>query len=443
MGKVLLLTAGALLLAAVSEVLSVVVPGLGNVAYAAQDAPSQRPEKTRRVPTMTERSYKKLSEAQLELDAKNYNGALAILNEMLTMKGLNGNEYGQVYNMLAYVYFSKEDYEKTIYNYEQVLAQGEDIPEGLEVGTLYSLAQLYFVTDKYQKALDYMRRWLLKANNPGPDPHVFMGQVYYQMKDYTNAIVEIEKGISIAQERGTAVKENWWQLLRYLYFEKENWPKVIQILEILVQDFPKREYWLQLAGMYGQQDMEKKQLYAMEAASVGNFLTRNSDITSYAGLLMQAELPYRAGKALAKGLADKEVENDAKNLQSLGQAWQVAQEVDKAIAAFQLAAQKSDVGEIYARLSQLYLEKDDFKKCIEAADGALRKGGLRKSQTTYLVRGMCLFNDNRLTDARKAFAEGGRISRTAKDKSSERNCTQWINYIDKEKIRRDQLDAAI
>jgi tetratricopeptide (TPR) repeat protein len=417
-------------------------PGL-TLAAAAEDAPSQKPQKTRRVPTMSERTYKKLSEVQLAMDAKDYQGALKILNDMINDKGLNGNERGQVHNMFAYAYFSLENYDKAIYHYEQVVAQGEDIPEGLEVGTLYSLAQLYFVTDKYQKSLDYMRLWLTKANNPGPEPHIFMGQVYYQMKDWNNAIKQIELGIDIARTRNTAIKENWWQLLRYLYFEKEDWGKVLEILEILVRDFPKREYWIQLAGVYGQEGQEKKQLYAMEAASVGKFLTTESDITSYAGLLMQDEVPSRAAKYLAKGIKDGVVKDTSKNLQILGQAYQVAQDVDKAIPVFQKAAAKADDGEIYARLAQLYLEKDDHKQCVEAADNALRKGGIKKRQTTYVVRGMCLFNASKLQGARDSFSEGARIARDARDSSNERICRQWITYIDREQVRREQIEKSI
>jgi len=422
--------------------LDVVAPGLAGAAWAAE-AQSERPQKTRRVPTLSERTFKKLAEAQAAVDGKDYKGALNILNDMLNDKGLNGNELGQIHNMFAYAYFSLEDYKKAIYHYEQIVAQGDEVPEGLEVGTLYSLAQLYFVTEQYQKSLDYMRLWLAKATNPGADPHIFMGQVYYQMKDYPNAIKQIEEGIGIARTRGVAIKENWWQLLRYLYFEQENWPKVIEILEILVRDFPKRDYWLQLAGTYGQEGQEKKQVYAMEAAHAGKFLTKESDIVSFSGLLMQEEVPYRAAKYLAQGIKDGIVSESAKNLQMLGQAWQVAQEVDEAIPVFKKAGQKSDDGEIFARLSQLYLEKDDYKACVEAADGAIRKGGLKKPQTTQVVRGMCLFNDDKLTAAREAFSEASRLSRNARDTGNERIALQWITYIDREKLRREQLAAAI
>jgi tetratricopeptide (TPR) repeat protein len=417
--------------------------GFQRAVAADEKKPSQRPKKTRRIPTMSERTFKRLAEVQEAIDLKDLLLAHKLLRDMEGRKGMNGNELGQIYNMQAYVYFSQEDYEGAIRSYEKVVAQGDQVPEGLEVGTIYSLAQLYFVTEHYQKALDSMQLWLSKADNPGPDPHIFMGQVYYQMKDYRNAIPQIQKGISIAQERGTLVRENWWQLLRYLYYEQENNPKVIEILEILVEDFPKREYWVQLAGMYGEEGFEKKQIYAMETAHAGGFLTKQNDLLSFSGLLMQDEVPYRSAKYLSRGMEDEIVKENSKNLQMLGQAWQLAQEVDKAIPVFQLAAKKSDDGEIYARLAQLYLEKDQYKNCVKAADSALRKGGLKKSYATHIVRGMCLFNNDRLTSARVAFVEAGRLARLKKDASNQRITRQWVRYIDGEKKRRAALAASI
>jgi tetratricopeptide (TPR) repeat protein len=413
-------------------------------AVAAQEKkPSQRPKKTRRIPTMSERTFKKLAEVQEAIDLEDYVLAHKLLRDMEGRKGMNGNELGQIYNMQAYVYFSQEDYDGAIRSYERVVAQGDKVPEGLEVGTIYSLAQLYFVTERYQKALDSMELWLSKAENPGPDPHIFMGQVYYQMKNYRSAIPQIQKGISIAQQRGTAVKENWWQLLRYLYYEQENNPKVIEILEILIVDFPKREYWVQLAGMYGEEGYEKRQVHAMETAHAGGFLTKQNDLLSFSGLLMQEEVPYRSAKWLSKAMDDEIVEPTSKNLQMLGQGWQLAQEVDKAIPVFQQAATKSDDGEIFARLAQLYLEKDEYSNCVKSADDALRKGGLKKTQTTHIVRGMCLFNNDRLTAARAAFVKAGRVARQKKDSANQRITRQWVTYIDREKRRREVLAASI
>ena len=58
-----------------------------------------------------------------------------------------------------------EDYESAIKEYKIVVAQGEKIPEGLEVTTLYTLAQLSFVNENYQDAIDYMETWLSKDDH--------------------------------------------------------------------------------------------------------------------------------------------------------------------------------------------------------------------------------------------------------------------------------------
>ncbi|MFP6816534.1 MAG: hypothetical protein VB949_12825 [Pseudomonadales bacterium] len=415
----------------------------GGTAFAAE---SERPrQKTRRVPSMSESTFKKLAEAQELIDLKDYQGSVTLLNDMLTSRRrkLNGNEVGQVHNMLGFVYFSMENYERAIDMYRIVASQGEDVPEGLEVTTLYTLAQLSFVIERYRDALNYMETWISKADNPGPQPHIFMGQVYYQMEDYLSAIDQIEQGINVAQERGTTVKENWWALLNYLYFERENWPKVLETLEILVRDFPKRVYWIRLAGIHGQEGNEREQIGSMEAAHVAGFLTYERDLLNLAGLLMQAEVPFRAAVVLDAGFEQGLIEKNATNLRSLGQAWQLAQETKKAIPAFEEAGKLSDDGRIYERLAQLYLDNDEFPKCVTAAGRAIDKGGLRKVQTTYVVRGMCEYNRDRLTSARKSFVSCRNESRRVDDDSNRRICQQWITFIDRESIRRRRLRDAI
>jgi len=224
-----------------------------SVGTAAAFAAEEEERKTRRVPTMTEATYKKLAEVQEFIDAKDTISALGVLDDMMKRsRSYNGNEIGQIYHMYAFVHYLREDVPNAIKAYETVLAQGDEIPEGLELSTLDNLSKFYFMEENFRKSLEYTELWFEKATNPGPDAYIFLGQIHYQLRDFPSSIAEIERGIDVAKARGMAIRENWWGLLRYLYFELENWDKVLEILEILVRDFPKRDYWLQLAGIYGQ-----------------------------------------------------------------------------------------------------------------------------------------------------------------------------------------------
>ena len=410
---------------------------------AADGRSAEKKKKTRRVPTISESIFKKLGEAQELMDAKEYGLAEQFLKDMLNRsKKYNGNELGNIHNMLGYIAFLKEDFKAAIYAYEQVLAQGEDVTEGLEVTTLYTIAQLSFVVENYQDALDYMELWISKADNPGPEPRIFMGQVYYQMKDYPNALIQIQNGIRIAQERGTKVKENWWALVAFLFYEKEDFQGYTDTMKILVRDFPKRDYWIRLAGIYGQEGQERLQLNTLQAAYAGDYFETETDFTNLAGLLMQREAPYKAAKVLRDGLDREIVKRSDRNLQSYGQAWQLAQEVDEAIPVFEEAAKLSDDGKIYERLAYLYMEDDQYKQCVTSARGALDKGGLRKLQTMYIVKGMCEYNQNQLKTARKSFVSCRSESRKDKDNNNVRICAQWITFIDRESTRQAQLAAA-
>ena len=410
--------------------------------YAAEEK-SEKKQKTRRVPSLSESVYKKLGEGQEAIDAKDYNLAQEIIQGALDRsRRYNENEIANLHNMLGYIYYLKDDYDGAIREYKIVVNQGEKIPEGLEVTTLYTLAQLSYVQENYDDALYYMEVWITKATNPSSAPRFFLATVYYQMKDYDKAVEQMELGVQIAQERNTTITEQNWSLLTFLYFEKEDWTNVIRVLKILVEEFPKREHWVRLAGVYGQEGFEKEQLYTLEAAYTADFLEKQTDFTNLAGLLMQEEVPYRAAKVLEDGLNRKAVERDAKNLQSLGQAWQLAKEVDKAIPIFEEAAGLADDGKIYERLSYLYLESDQYDKCVDSATGALDKGGLRKDQSVYIVKGMCLFNQNKLTPARTAFVSCRRVARQDKDTANQRICGQWITFIDRESKRQAQLAAA-
>ena len=416
--------------------------------------PTEDMEK-RRVPNMSETTYRKFGQAQELIDPcpddpdncevpRDPDGAITILLEMLErQRRYNGNELGQIHQMLAVIYYNdKDNLDKTFEHYEQLLAQVPEITEGLEQSTIKTLAQLHLQAENFDTSLEYMKRWFSLAYNPGPGEYILVGQIHFQRKDFPAAAQALEAAITLAQDRELTVRENWWAMLNYAHFEMENYDRVIEILEILVRDFPKRQYWIQLAGVYGQEGQEREQLMAFEAAHVAGFLDKESDVMTFGGLLMQNEVPWRGAKYMQAGLDGELVERTPRNLQQIGQAYQLAQEVDSAIGIFEEAGSKSDDGEIYDRLSSLYLEKDEFSKCRTAAERAMEKGGIKKLYNVEIVLGMCQFNLDELRDARSTFVKARRNARDAEESSAERITQQWIRYIDNESRRRAELEAA-
>lgn len=390
---------------------------------------------TRRTPALRNKVYEKLAEAQEAAEAKDYNTAAKVLDSMIATggkKALNSYELANVYNLYAFIYYSREDYAGALKAYEQVVAQ-PDIPIAMEVNTKFTIAQLYFVQEEWQKGINALLEWFKVTETPNANAYVLLSQGYYQVKDYDKALFNVEKAISMYEAKDKIPKEQWYNLARFLYFEKDDTNKTVDILEILLKYYPKKQYWVQLSHMYGEQKKESEQLSAMDTAYVQGMLDKGTEQVTMAYLYLNGDLPYKAAKVMDKGLKNKSIDDKSRNWEIAGSAWRQAQEIKKAIPAMEAAAAKSDQGELYTRLGNVYLDGDQFKKAITALNKGLSRGGVKRPDTARLVLGMAYFNDKQYNKARDAFKAAGRDERSAKYAS------QWISYMDSELQRQKSL----
>jgi tetratricopeptide (TPR) repeat protein len=409
--------------------------GLRPVSAAfAQDKPKDTRE-TRRTPALRNNVYEKLSEAQAAAEAKNYNEAARILDGMLGSGGrnaLNSYELANVYNLYAFIYYSREDYNAALRAYENVVSQ-PNIPIAMEVNTRYTIAQLYFVQEKWQQGIDAMLKWFAMTDTPNANAYVLLAQGYYQTKEYDKALRNVEKAISMYNESGKLPKEQWYNLARFLYFEKNDIKNTVRMLELLLTHYPKKEYWVQASHMYGEQKKEARQLAAMDTAYVQGMLDKGTEQVNMAYLYLAGDVPYQAAKVMDKGLKNGSIPETSKNYEIAASAWRQAQEVDKAIPAMEQAAAKSSDGELYARLGNIYLDGDQYKRAISAINKGLARGGVKRPDTARLVLGMAYFNDKQYDKAREAFLAAGRDERSAQ------YAEQWLKYLDSEVERQAKL----
>ena len=386
---------------------------------------------TRKTVAMREKVYAKLSKAQEATEAQDWKAAFDNLADVERMKDLSPNEKAQLFTAYGYTYFAQEKYAESAASYEKVLEQ-EELPEAMRLSTIYTLGQLHFHLEHYQQAADYLQDWLKLASNPGPEPYILLGQAYYQLGKLEQAAGPVQQAIDIARERGARVQENWYALLRVIYFETKNYPRLLEVLEILVRDYPAKEYWLHLSSAYGEMGDTGRQLAAYDMAYQQGFLKRGNEIVLLAQLLLQAEVPYRAGTLLQQGLDDGTIEGTAANWRLLSQAWIMAQEHQKAIASLKKAAELSDDGELHARIAQSYANLGAWQESADAAQAALDRG-VAKPGELHLMRGMAFFELGRYDEAKKAFGKA------QNSEESRGVAVRWLAFVEREQDRLRQL----
>lgn len=408
----------------------------GVIGYAsAQESKKER--ETRKTPALRNNIYEKLAEAQVFAEAKQYVEAQEVLDDMLDATSkkskLNGYELANVYNTYAYLRYAVEDYEGALNYYQKVIDQRPDIPVALEVGTLYTVAQLYFLQEKWERGIDTLIQWMSLSETPSTNAYVLLANGYFQLKDYDRSLENIQIAIQREEAAGKLPKEQWYNLARFIHFDRSNYAEALDILEILIMYYPKKQYWVQASHLYGEEKDDARQLAILEASYEQNLLDRSQDIVLLSQLYLNAEVPFPAARVLEKGFADEVVETESKNYELAGVAWRQAQEVAKSLPMLEAAASKSEKGELYARLGNVYLDVDKNKDAVDALLKGLDKGGVKRPDQARLALGMAYFNLGDFSAARRAFREA------RKDERAKSYADQWLKYISSEERRLEEL----
>ncbi|NOX70068.1 MAG: hypothetical protein GXP15_12825 [Gammaproteobacteria bacterium] len=392
-------------------------------------------QQTKKAQAVSKAVYDKITKAQEHVDAKEYNPALKILNNLINGGKLSEYERQNVLNYLGFVYYNMDNISAALKAYDQMIRIPSIEPQILK-GTIYTMAQLNTMEEDYDEGIRLLERYFELETNPAPDPYILYAQNLYQVNKFAEMIKPIETAMEVATKRNKEVKEDWYTLLNFAYFQQENFEKVRDIQKILLVKWPKKGYWFSLAGAFTELGEDENLIYAYDAAHTQNLLEKEPELVTMAQLYMQAEVPYKAARLLDSEMETGRVGKTAKNYRLLSQAWTLAQEDESAIPALQEAARLSDEGELDLRLGNAYLNLGKYSECVSAVRTGIRKGGIKSDDNAQISLGMCLYNLQKYQESIKAFNEAGKTKRSA------RIARQWINVINSDLERNRQIRLA-
>ena len=207
--------------------------------------------------------YDRLQEAQDIVDAKDYQGALQQLKVLYDSDRLTEYEQASVLKYIGFVYYNMEDTAGAIRTYERMLAI-PSLEETTVVQTTYTLAQLYTTDGQFEKALTTLDKWFQMEPNPAPEPFILKAQNLHQVSRYSEMIEPIKNAIRVAEVRGAEVKEDWYVLLNFAYFQQKDYAQVRDIQIVLLENWPKERYLKSLVSAYVELGQWEQALHAVD-----------------------------------------------------------------------------------------------------------------------------------------------------------------------------------
>ena len=423
-------------------------------------------KKARALQTKTAKKMAKVYEALEVVDDKgepapDMETVLEILNELRNdQANLKSYDRSVMWNSWGYVYFTEGKYTQAMQAYENVINE-EEVTLPIRNAAIFTLAQLNMVQENYKKGIELLLEWMDQVEEVTAQSWSLLGQAYFQVGNYNKSMSSLKTAISMSEEEGYKPKENWYVMLAACISElkQQIGPKnallqQLDIYEILVNLYPKKLYFIQLGGTYGQLGREKDYMITLKAAHAKDFLDKESEYLALAQLLLLNQNPYWAAQVLVSGqkkivtytetVVDKNtgketkvektgpvVRSNEKNLKLLADSWRMAQEIDKAIPVLEQAAKLSKDGKSYVLLGNLYLAEDRLNEAVDAIKKGLKKGKIDKLSQVHLTLGQAYFELQKFEDAKKEF----RIAARDKDKKVKTTANNWIKYTENEEVR--------
>ena len=378
---------------------------------------------------LDEVAWKKLNDIYEDVGEELYDVAY---EKLMKMYGRTYDDYQKavVAQGLAQVEWARSNFDAAL-GYFETAVELDALPDLTHFSLMYQIAQLYYMKERYDEALDKLALWMCKvpAEKITAESYILKASIYAQKKDWANVVKAAETAISMSDDP----KEGWYQLKLASHYELEQFPKAAQTLEFMIQLWPdKKDYWIQLSQIHYKLKKYDEALSVMALAYRRNMLEKQIDLVFLANLYSNSDVPFKAAAVLQKGIEDGFIEPSTKYWTATADSWYGAEEMEKALFAYEKAGQASDEGEIDLRRAYILVDLERWDEAAVAVEAALSKGGFsdRKTGDAYVIQGMSEFN---LGNYSKASTAWGRASNYPRAKKS---AEQWMNHMREERARK-------
>lgn len=330
--------------------------------------------------TLSESVFKKLQKAEKFIEKKDYKQAFNLLKPLL--KDTNDITMSYALQSLASIYLEENKYKEAISNYEKILKLNAFKTNEIN-RVKYVLSQLYLSETFYERSIKYSLE-LLHAKGINKELlYQNLALAYYYKEDYKQSILYDEKVIAnkktLLEEYLQTPKEkqknitkpdleSWYKILYSSYFELKQYPKAIEIIKYMINNFEsKEEYWMQLVLIYQNTDDKKQMLSTLELAYDKGLINHKNNIQYFINMLLQNELYNKAALLIEDGIKKGILEDNKSNFKTLINAHLNAKNIKHAIKLLTTNTNaKDDYYQIL--LGNIYYNKSNYKKVISTLE---------------------------------------------------------------------------
>jgi tetratricopeptide (TPR) repeat protein len=317
----------------------------------------------------------------------------------LQLDKLSPYERGKVEQILFNISYSQEKYDEARGHLQKAIDSGGLNQVEIDQAR-YQSAQLFMQEEKWKEGAAALEEWFKTAANPNSAAYYLLAVAYYQQEDFAKALPPAKKAVELMDKP----QESWLGMLSALHLQREEYREAVPVLQQLISIVPdKKTYWMQLSSIYGQMEDYPNALAIMQLAYEVGLVTEDAEIRRLADLLVFNDVPYRGAQVLEAAIEKKIVNLDDKLYEKLANCWIAAAEFDKSLQPLQRAAELSSNGDLFIRLGEVQVQREDWPAAITAIQRGIDKGQIKDPANAQLLLGIAHYSQKDLTAARPFF----------------------------------------
>jgi tetratricopeptide (TPR) repeat protein len=357
--------------------------------------------------------------------------ALAVVDELAQIRKLKPVDRAQIHRFRGYILISKSKTDEAGQEFEAALAENA-LDDSARQGMMYSLAQIYTQSGRFDRARELIDRWFATAADPKPEAYFLKAMILVQQEAFAEALEPARTAV----ERSPQVRESWLQLLAAIQFQLQDYAGLTDTLKKLIAVAPgTKRYWVQLATIENSIGKENEALATLGIADVAGLLKEDKEIRQRARMLFVRDLPETCARTLEEGLEAGRVLKDADAYQLLANCRIAAREIDKAVEPLKKAGELSTNAKAFLMLGQIELQKEHFAEARDALRKALPKAEPAERGSIELLIGIAELGAGRFDEAAVAF-EAAKV-----DDKTKTAAESYLKHLEQKRALRD-LQAA-
>jgi hypothetical protein len=369
--------------------------------------------------TVDQITGKRLNDALEALKAEKYADVRAGLAKLNAAK-LSPYEVSRVEQILAAADQGEEKFDAARGHLKKALDSG-GLNDSEMLAVRFQIAQSFLAEERWKEGIVALKEWFAVAPNPNSSAYYLLAVAHYQLNETNAALEPAQKAVDLSDKP----QESWLQLLLSLRVTREEYRLAVPILKRLIAMAPtKKTYWVQLSSVHAQLGSYQDAVLPMQAAYLGGLLTEEKEVKRLAELLVQVGIPFRAAQVLTAAMEKNQFASDPKAYELLGNCWIAAREYAKAVPPLEKAADLAENGDLFVRLAEVHMQREDWDSAAKALGRGIDKGKLKNPSTAQLLLGIAFYNQKRPKEARSAF------ERARADASSRSQADGWLRQIE-------------